>query len=374
MGPVVQHRELDVRQIPAQNELPTHELSGYSRRNESQRNRPYAVSLWRSHGEQLSLCRSDRSALKPVSTLPMHTAHFIIASMVIFVAPSLAAAQDTGISSSRKYVHPRTERFTDFAFVSPLPARFVNAYPKRKEMGDQYLDFFGVIAIVGETQKQRSDMRRIAHALMGLIDNNQDGLPDDEHLWDKWKEKVNNKNRLVLYVTEQKAKYKSFDGESPSVYHQGWSSFRDGERLHLSNIQEELFHFLQRYFWEMEYPRAFALDTNPRSIAHRAAVKAVADKHYVYDQNCISHSGCLVPEFFFCAMTDLMEGWRGDGFDAPGQAEWRLKGNRDAIRQNYPDMMKMILTMQGQGKLPKKWPSFFLSKNRKIMRRSTNNN
>lgn len=298
----------------------------------------------------------------------MHPNRIFIALIVILAAPSPMDAQNKDVFSGSTYIHPRTKRFTDFTFISPLPASFVNAYPKRKEMGDQYLDFFGVIAIVGETKKQRADARRLAHALMGLIDNDQDGLADDEDLWNKWKEKVNDENRLVLYVTEKKKKYKSFDGESPSVYHQGWSSFRDGERLHLSNIQEELFHFLQRHFWEEEYPEAFGLDTNPRSIAHHAAVKAVTDKHYVYDQNCISHSGCLVPEFFFCVMTDVMKGWQGDGFDAPGKGEWRLKGNRGAIRKNYPDMMEMIQAMQNQGKLPRKWPSFLLIKNSRLNR------
>ncbi|MDG2382467.1 MAG: hypothetical protein P8N76_12425 [Pirellulaceae bacterium] len=304
----------------------------------------------------------------------MHTTHIIIVSMVVFAAPAVMDANDKVVSFVDGYVHPKTERFTDFTFVSPLPASFVDAYPKRKEMGNQYLDFLGLIAIVGETKQQRADMRRIAHVLMGLIDNDQNGLPDDEQLWNKWKEKVNNNNRLVLYVTEQKAKYKSFDGEHPSVYHQGWSSFRDGEKLQLSNIQEELFHFLQRHLWEIEYPKAFALDANPRSIAHHAALKAVTKKHYVYDDDCVSHSGCLVPEFFFCAMTDVMDGWQGDGFDAPGKEEWRLKGNRNAIRKNFPDMMEMVLTMQNQGKLPKRWPSFFLHKDRGTGRRSTDNN
>ena len=304
----------------------------------------------------------------------MHTSRILMASIVFFAAPSLMNAADKDHSAGRTYIHPRTEHFTDFTFISPLPAPFVSAYPKRKEMGDQYLDFLGVIAIVGETKKQRADMRRIAHVLMGLIDNDQDGLPDDAHLWNKSKEKVDDENRLVLYVTQHKAKYKSFDGAHPSVYHQGWSSFRDGEELHLSNIQEELFHFLQRYFWEMEYSDAFGLDRNPRSITHHAAEKAVRNKHYVYDQNCISHSGCLVPEFFFCVMTDVMKGWQGDGFDAPGPGDWRLQGTRDTLRKNYPDMMEMILTMQNQGKLPRKWPSFFLINTRGTRHSSTKDN
>ncbi|MCH2178512.1 MAG: hypothetical protein MK106_06875 [Mariniblastus sp.] len=298
----------------------------------------------------------------------MFPTRIAIASMVIFTAHSLVCAQETDSSSIHRYIHPRTEPFTDFTFTSPLPAPFIQAYPKREEMGDQYLDFLGVIAIVGETKRQRVDMRRLAHVLMGLIDNDQDGLPDDQLLWNKWKAKTNDRNRLVLYVTQQKAKFKSFDGESPSIYHQGWSSFRDGERLHLSNIQEELFHFLQRHFWEIEYPDAFGLDRNPLSIAHTSARRAVRNRHYVYDQDCISDSGCLVPEFFFCVMTDLMNGWQGDGFEAPGQSEWRLKGNRVAIGQNYPDMMKMILKMQNQGKLPRKWPSFFLNKSKSEMK------
>ncbi|MCH2182834.1 MAG: hypothetical protein MK108_12590 [Mariniblastus sp.] len=284
-----------------------------------------------------------------------------LASLIIFTALWRVDAQESERTTVKSYTHPRTEHFTDFAFISPLPTPFVEAYPKRKEMGDQYLDFLGVIAIVGETKQQQTDMRRLAHVLMGLIDNDQDGLPDDKRLWDKWKAKTNPRNRLVLYVTGQKEKYKSFDGESPSVYHQGWCSFRDGERLHLTNIQEELFHFLQRHLWEREYPHAFGLDRNPRSIAHQAALKAVRNRHYVYDQDCISDSGCLVPEFFFCAMTDMMKGWQGDGFDAPGQAEWRLKGKPTAIRQNFPDMTEMVLTMQDQGRLPRNWPSFFLN-------------
>ena len=196
---------------------------------------------------------------------------------------------------------------------------------------------------------------------MGMIDNDQDGQPDDASLWKKWKEKVTDKNRLVLYVTQHKAKYKSFDNAHPSIYHQGWCSIRDGRELHLSNIQEELFHFLQRHFWEIQYADTFGLDRNPRSIAHHAAEKAVKNKHYVYDQDCISHSGCLVPEFFFCVMTDVMKGWEGEGFEAPGQREWRLKANHDAIRKNFPDMTEMIQTMQKQGQLPRKWPSFFLN-------------
>ena len=139
----------------------------------------------------------------------MQPNRIIIALIVILAAPSPMDAQNKDVFSGSAYIHPGTKRFTDFTFISPLPAPFVNAYPKRKEMGDQYLDFFGVIAIVGETKKQRADVRRLAHALMGLIDNDQDGLPDDEDLWNKWKEKVNDENRLVLYVTEKKKKYKS---------------------------------------------------------------------------------------------------------------------------------------------------------------------
>ena len=285
-------------------------------------------------------------------------------SIVFYTAAFHLNAADKDHSAELRYIHPRIDRFTDFAFISPLPAPFTSAYPKRKEMGDQYLDFLGTIAIVGETEKQRADMRRIAHALAGLIDNDQDGRPDDAHLWNKWKERVDDENRLVLYVTQRKAKYKSFDNAHPSVYHQGWSSTRDGEELHLSNIQEELFHFLQRHFWEVEYADAFGLDRNPRSIAHHAADNAVRNKHYVYDQDCVSHTGCLVPEFFFCVMTDVMAGWQGEGFEAPGRAEWRLKGNRDAIQKNYPDIMEMILKMQNQGKLPRRWPSFFLNNGR----------
>lgn len=294
----------------------------------------------------------------------MNTSPILMAAIVLFAVSLPVNAADTKQSAGREYVHPKTEHFTDFKFISPLPGPFVRAYPKRMEMGDQYLDFLGVIAIVGETKKQRGDMRRIAHVLMGLIDNDRDGRPDDAKLWNKWKEKVDDKNRLVLYVTQEKAKYKSFDDAHPSVYHQGWSSVRDGEKLQLSNIQEELFHFLQRHFWEVEYADAFGLDRKARSIAQHAAEKAVRDKHYVYDQDCISHSGCLVPEFFFCVMTDVMHGWHGDGFDAPGQSEWRLKGDRDALRKNYPEMMEMILSMQKQGELPRNWPSFFLANSR----------
>lgn len=293
--------------------------------------------------------------------LPL-ASQFSLAILVSMALPVLVEGQEAGSRPLASYVHPRPQRFTDFQFVSPLPEAFVEAYPRRKEMGDQYLDFLGVISIVGETSRQRSDMRRLAHALMGLIDNDRDGLPDDKALWERVRGRTNQRNRRVLYVTQRKEKYKSFDGSSPSVYHQGWSSFRDGERLHLTNIQEELFHFLQRNFWEREYSRAFALDGNPRSIAHRAAEQAVARRHYVYDQDCISDSGCLVPEFFFCVMTDVMPGWQGEGFDAPGKEEWRLKGNRDAIVRNYPEMTKMIQAMQNQGKLPRKWPSFFLSR------------
>ena len=291
----------------------------------------------------------------------MLLARITMASMIIMSTPWTSNAQEGEPPSARSYTHPRPAAFTDFRFISPLPAPFVEAYPKRNEMGDQYLDFLGVIAIVGETQKQRADMRRVAHVLMGLIDNDRDGQPDDGPLWNKWKAKTNQRNRLVLYVTEQKGKYKSFDGESPSVYHQGWSSFRDGQRLPLSNIQEELFHFLQRHIWEIEYPHAFGLDIHPPSLAHRAALEAVRKRHYVYDEDCVSDSGCLVPEFFFCAMTDLMKGWQGSGFEAPGKQEWRLKGNHAAIHQNYPAMTQMVLTMQEEGQLPRHWPSLFLT-------------
>ena len=82
-------------------------------------------------------------------------------------------AQENSPTAGGTYLHPNSEHFTDFQFRSPLPESFVDAYPKREEMGDQYLDFLGVIAIIGETKKQRADMSRLAHALMGLIDNDR---------------------------------------------------------------------------------------------------------------------------------------------------------------------------------------------------------
>ena len=59
-------------------------------------------------------------------------------------------------------------------------------------------------------------------------------------------------------------------------------------------------------------------------------------------------------------MTDLMQGWKGRGFDAPTQMEWRLQGNVAAVRKNFPAMSKMVREMQTDGKLPRKWPSYFL--------------
>ncbi|MEC7979640.1 MAG: hypothetical protein VX189_11945, partial [Planctomycetota bacterium] len=122
----------------------------------------------------------------------------------------------------------------------------------------------------------------------------------------------------------------------------------------------ELFHFLQRHFWEVEYPEWFGLDRVPMSVAHAAAKEAIRQRHYVYDQDCITDPGCLVPEFFFCVMTDLMKGWKGEGFDAPTQMEWRLKGNVAAVRKNFPAMSQMVRKMQKDGKLPRKWPSCFI--------------
>lgn len=276
-------------------------------------------------------------------------------------APSGIGNSFDGDSLTEDYLHPKTEAFTDFHFISPLPETFLRGHPRRKEMGNQYLDFMGVIAIVGETKMQRRDMRRVAHVLMGLIDNNQDGQPDDLKLWQKRKAETEAGSPLVLYVTQTKDKYKSFDDANPTLYHQGWSSVRDGHRLHLTNIQEELFHFLQRHFWEIEYPEWFGLDRVPLSVAHAAAKEAIRQRHYVYDQDCITDPGCLVPEFFFCVMTDLMRGWKGEGFDAPTQMEWRLKGNVAAVRKNFPAMSQMVGEMQQDGKLPSKWPSCFLT-------------
>ena len=88
----------------------------------------------------------------------MHIFRVLMASTVCLAAPCLLLAADQ--LAELAYIHPKTDRFTDFTFISPLPAPFVNARPQRKEMGDQYLDFLGVIAIVGESAKQRADMRR----------------------------------------------------------------------------------------------------------------------------------------------------------------------------------------------------------------------
>ena len=290
---------------------------------------------------------------------------FFILTVSLSALSSPWAASGFGESFEKDYVtgdylHPEPDAFTDFRFISPLPDTFLRGHPRRKEMGDQYLDFMGVIAIVGETKMQRRDMRRVAHVLMGLIDNDQDGRPDDLALWQKRKAETEAAQPLVLYVTQTKEKYKSFDDAHPTLYHQGWSSIRDGNRLHLTNIQEELFHFLQRHFWEIEYPDSFGLDRVPLSVAHAAAGEAIRQQHYVYDEDCITDPGCLVPEFFFCVMTDLMQGWKGKGFDAPTQMEWRLKGNVAAVRKNFPAMSKMVREMQTEGKLPRKWPSYFL--------------
>ncbi len=264
------------------------------------------------------------------------------------------------------YVHPKPSAFSDLKISTPLPNWFVQAYPRRAEMGNQYLEVLGIISIVGETETQQLDIKKIAHALMGLIDSNEDGQADDQLLWKKLTKHYGNKGeRLVLYVTEERATYKAFDGASPQVYDGAWSSYRGEEILHNRVILEELLHFLQMLVWKRAYPNSFGLTEEQDagliedtlfSTAHEAALKAVKNRHYVYDEGCVCYAGCLVPEFFFCVMTDVIPGWSGDGFDAPSNEEWRLKGDLDTLYSVYPDLTNMIRSMQKQGQLPLKWP------------------
>ena len=273
---------------------------------------------------------------------------------------SLACSQEEDPSSPGLegfYVHPEASSFTDWKLQSPLPGWFIKEYPKRKMMGDQYLQILGNISIVGESADQIGDMKKIAHALLGFVDSNQDGKVDDPKLWNKYIPTLKGaEGRLVLYVTREKQGYKRFDSMGPSLYDQAWSTNRDGEKLHAGIIMEELFHFLQNVIWSRYDKKSFGMHQERQSIVAEAAHRAVRDRYYVYDEDCISSESCLLPEFFFCVMTDVLPGWpKKEG--APFKSEWTLKGQPQAIEENFPEMLAMVRKLQKQGRMPLKWPS-----------------
>lgn len=271
---------------------------------------------------------------------------------------SLACSQEEDTPSPGLegfYVHPKASSFTNLKFQSPLPEWFVKEYPKRKMMGDQYLQILGNISIVGESADQIDDMKKIAHALLGFVDSNEDGKADDPKLWNKYIPTLKGaEGRLVLYVTKEKQGYKRFDSMGPSLYDQAWSTNRDGEKLHTKIIMEELFHFLQNVIWSRYDKKSFGMHQKTPSVVAEAAHRAVRDRYYVYDEDCISSESCLLPEFFFCVMTDVLPGWPKEG--APGISEWTLKGQPQAIEKNFSKMLAMVKKLQKQGRMPLKWP------------------
>ncbi|MCH2271560.1 MAG: hypothetical protein MK510_13760 [SAR324 cluster bacterium] len=253
------------------------------------------------------------------------------------------------------YTHPKEADFTDFKISSPLPTCFTDEYARRKDMGDQYLQILGSVSIVGESSEQICDITRVGHALFGFVDSDADGKVDDENLWNTYAPSLNSKdNRLVLYVAKEKQNYKKFDSDSPSVYSQAFSTASNGEVLKFRTVLEELFHFLQNVLWRVYYKTNFGFEENPASIVDAAAAKALQDKHYVYDPDCTSTKSCLVTEFFFCVMTDLMTGWPDS--TVPANTEWTLKGQTTTIQTEYKDMVEMVTTRQNNGTMPKKWP------------------
>ena len=272
---------------------------------------------------------------------------------------SLACSQEEDTPSPGLegfYVHPKASSFTNLKLQSPLPEWFVKEYPKRKMMGDQYLQILGNISIVGESADQIDDMKKIAHALLGFVDSNEDGKADDPKLWNKYIPTLKGaEGRLVLYVTKEKQGYKRFDSMGPSLYDQAWSTNRDGEKLHTKIIMEELFHFLQNVIWRRYDKKSFGMHQKTPSIVAEAAHRAVRDRYYVYDEDCISSESCLLPEFFFCVMTDVLPGWPKEG--APFISEWTLKGQPQAIEKNFSKMLAMVKKLQKQGRMPLKWPS-----------------
>lgn len=295
---------------------------------------------------------------KALAANPRHAlVFFCLTASILLTARACSQETDPAPSGLEGfYVHPEASSFTDWKIQSPLPEWFVKEYPERKMMGNQYLQILGNISIVGESAHQIDDMKKIAHALLGFVDSNEDGKPDDLKLWHKHIPTLKGaERRLVLYVTREKQGYKRFDGMGPSLYHQAWSTNRDGQKLHAKIIMEELFHFLQNVIWSSYDKKSFGMYQKMPSVVAEAAHRAVRDRHYVYDEDCVASESCLLPEFFFCVMTDVLPGWPKEG--APSPSEWTLKGQPQAIEKNFSGMLSMVRKLQKEGRMPLKWPS-----------------
>lgn len=236
----------------------------------------------------------------------------------------------------------------DFTIYKTIPSSASDAAKQHLSDYHYFMKVCG-LDVVAETVDDRQNMLRVAKTISRYMDADGDGEVDSPTARDFLAKRCG----LTLLITHHKKTYKKFDDVSPNPYHQAFATTNDDdEPLKDRTILEELLHFQQVELWSKLFQKEFGLDSG---VVEKEAKRALDSKAYVYDADCTSSPSCLQPEFFFCAVTTLWEGWPDP--DSPSASEWTLKNEgKDRVREAFPDLVRMLVRMENAKEIPNAWP------------------
>ena len=274
-----------------------------------------------------------------MKSLLLHIILIILLSNSCLKAPKNAKSCD---------VINNTNDFFTIQSNADSPGRAYNVFCKK-------VDVFGIY-VYGTCKVEDNDLLRAANILAQYLDNNEDGIIDNQMVLDKM---IENKAAMVMFGKERSSFKNRFFRTNSGVY--GPESAQDlyGEETHpnwnynapFDAAFEEVLHLVTTKGYSLVYPNVFgefqgSEIANAMDIARGGFYNEIPSQYpssawYSYDDKTCEY-GCQVSEYFYWALTSLLGAQAYEGRIDEIRHEWRA--NTPQLIESMDPAVYAILT------------------------------
>lgn len=238
--------------------------------------------------------------------------------------------------------------------VTALPG---NAPQIAHDLFTKHTSVFGV-DIFATARTDADKVRHAANMMAEYLDNNSDGVPDDLLVV---AEMTNRNAGLIMFESENEFErwiVRVEDRPGTDDVLDGWQTLFDEESIpnganfgEFDATLEEVLHLISQFGYANAYPDAFgehpgtlltdAMDNARGGRFFNVPNRYPADAWYTYDDRTCEYD-CQAAEYFYWALTSLLDGQNFPGRFEDIRHEWRLN-TPDKLRNGDP-MIYALLT------------------------------
>lgn len=241
-----------------------------------------------------------------------------------------------------------TNDFFNIQSNADSPGRAYNVFCKK-------IDVFGIY-VYGTCKVEDNDLLRAANILAQYLDNDEDGVIDNQLVLDKM---IENKAAMVMFGTERSSFKNRFFRTNSGDYSPESAQDLYGEETHpnwnynapFDAAFEEVLHLVTTKGYSLVYPNVFgefqgsqisnAMDIARGGFYNEIPSQYPASAWYSYDDKTCEY-GCQVSEYFYWALTSILGAQAYEGrIDEIGH-EW--KANTPELVESMDPAVYAILT------------------------------